>query len=74
MDASRSFTVARRPVRRRHDDVVGPPGFYLGRRGFPIGGLEVAAVWLGGAQSVLEQVVDGLRRFRPPATRRAGSG
>ncbi len=73
MDASRSFTVrVDQPAGR--DDVVGPPGFYLERRGFPIGGLEVAAVWLGGAQSVLEQVVDGLRRFRATAhqTRRVG--
>ena len=73
MDASRSFTV-RLDLPAGGDDVVGPPGFYLGRRGFPIGGLEVAAVWLGGAQSVLEQVVDGLRRFTPTGhqTRRVG--
>ena len=64
MDASRSFTV-RVDLSARPDDVVGPPGFYLDRRGFPIGGLEVAAVWAGGAQSVLEQVVAGLRRFEP---------
>ncbi len=73
MDASRSFTV-RVDLAARADDVVGPPGFYLGRRGFSIGGLEVAAVWVGGAQSVLDQVCDGLRRFRPTAhqTRRVG--
>jgi hypothetical protein len=73
MDASRSFAV-RVDLPAGQDVVIGPPGFYLDRRGFPIGGLEVAAVWLGGAQSVLEQVVDGLRRFRPTAhqTRRVG--
>jgi alkylation response protein AidB-like acyl-CoA dehydrogenase len=73
MDASRSFTV-RFDLRVGEGDVVGPPGFYLDRPGFPIGGLEVAAVWLGGAESVLEQVVDGLRRFRASShqTRRLG--
>lgn len=65
MDASRSFTV--------HADlvVVEPPvgaqGFYLGRRGFALGGLGVAAVWAGGARSVVDQVADGLRRFTPTA-------
>lgn len=73
MDASRSFTV-HVDVPAREEDVVGPPGFYLERRGFPIGGLEVAAVWVGGAQSVLEQVVAGLRAFHATVhqTRRVG--
>jgi alkylation response protein AidB-like acyl-CoA dehydrogenase len=31
---------------------VGPPNFYLSRRGFWIGGAGVAAVWLGGAEGV----------------------
>ncbi len=66
MDASRSFTVAV-DVGCAAADVVGPTGFYLGRPGFVVGGLAVAAVWAGGAASVLEQVVDGLRRFRPTA-------
>jgi alkylation response protein AidB-like acyl-CoA dehydrogenase len=65
MDASRSFTV--------HADLmageppVGGPGFYLGRRGFVLGGLGVAAVWAGGARSVVDQVAAGLRRFSPTA-------
>jgi alkylation response protein AidB-like acyl-CoA dehydrogenase len=73
MDASRSFTVGV-DLTVTAADVVGEPGFYLGRRGFAIGGLGVAAVWAGGAASVLEQVVEGLRRFRPTAhqTRRVG--
>ena len=66
MDASRSFTVDV-DLSVADADVVGEPGFYLGRRGFAVGGLGVAAVWAGGAASVLEQVVDGLRRFRPTA-------
>jgi alkylation response protein AidB-like acyl-CoA dehydrogenase len=73
MDASRSFTV-RVDVRADGEDVVGPPCFYLDRRGFAIGGLEVAAVWAGGARSVLELVAQGLRQFRPTShqTRRVG--
>jgi Acyl-CoA dehydrogenase, C-terminal domain len=66
MDASRSFTV-RVDSLADDADVVGPSGFYLARRGFPVGGLGVAAVWAGGARSVLEQVTSGLRRFRPTA-------
>lgn len=63
MDASRSFTV--------HADLVvteppvGADGFYLGRRGFALGGLGVAAVWAGGARSVVDQVATGLSRFTP---------
>lgn len=73
MDGSRSFTV-RLDLDVPAEDTVGPPGFYLDRPGFPIGGLEVAAVWVGGAESVLEQVVSGLSRFTPTAhqTRRVG--
>ena len=73
MDASRSFTVtASMPCDA--DDVVGPENFYLRRPGFLVGGLGVAAVWAGGARSVLEQVAAGLRRFTPSAhqTRRLG--
>jgi alkylation response protein AidB-like acyl-CoA dehydrogenase len=66
MDASRSFTVSV-DLWASDADVVGPPGFYLDRRGFPVGGLGVAAVWAGGGRSVLEQVVGGLRRFSPTA-------
>ena len=58
---------ARRPHRR-------PRTTSSGRRASTSGGAasrsaasEVAAVWAGGAQSVLEQVVDGLRRFTPTA-------
>ncbi len=64
MDASRSFTVAV-AMHAGDGDVVGPPCFYLARPGFAVGGLGVAAVWLGGAESVLDLVVDGLRPFRP---------
>jgi hypothetical protein len=36
--------------------VVGPPGFYTGRPGFWWGGGGVAAVWLGGAAGVVDDV------------------
>lgn len=36
---------------------VGPPGFYTGRPGFWWGGGGVAAVWLGGAAGVLDDVL-----------------
>ena len=66
MDASRSFTVAvHQPCAPA--DVVGPENFYLRRPGFLVGGLGVAAVWAGGAQSVLDQVTAGLGRFEPSA-------
>lgn len=66
MDASRSFTVE---VHQHCEttDVVGPENFYLHRPGFLVGGLGVAAVWVGGAQSLLDQVSAGLRRFAPSA-------
>ncbi len=65
MDASRSFTVHADLVAT--EPPVGGPGFYLGRRGFVLGGLGVAAVWAGGARSVADQVATGLRRFSPTA-------
>jgi hypothetical protein len=47
------------------DAQVGPPGFYLDRPGFALGGIRVAAVWLGGAAGILDTVAGGLRRFTP---------
>ncbi|PPK65044.1 acyl-CoA dehydrogenase family protein [Actinokineospora auranticolor] len=40
--------------------VVGPPDWYAARPGFAVGGGGVAAVWLGGAVGVLDDVVDVL--------------
>ncbi|GAA2998184.1 acyl-CoA dehydrogenase family protein [Actinokineospora diospyrosa] len=36
--------------------VIGPPGWYTARGGFAVGGGGVAAVWLGGAVGVLDDV------------------
>ncbi|WP_329063636.1 acyl-CoA dehydrogenase family protein [Amycolatopsis sp. NBC_01480] len=59
MDASDSGDVVFDdvPVER----LVGPPGWYLARRGFVLGGTGVAAVWLGGAAGVLDSVGETLR-------------
>lgn len=38
------------------DALVGPPGFYTGRPGFWWGGGGVAAVWLGGAAGIVDDV------------------
>ncbi|WP_116203481.1 acyl-CoA dehydrogenase family protein [Amycolatopsis circi] len=40
---------------------VGPPGWYVARRGFVRGGAGVAAVWLGGAAGVVDSVCESLR-------------
>jgi hypothetical protein len=64
MDASRSFTVT---LDVEVADHVGPTDFYLGRRGFVVGGLCVAAVWAGGVQQVVDLVVAGIRDFSASA-------
>jgi hypothetical protein len=74
MDAARTFTITvdGEPVA---GEPVGRPGFYLDRPGFVVGGLCVAAVWAGGAQQILDVVVEGLRRFpsTPHQLRRLGA-
>jgi hypothetical protein len=40
------------------DAQVGPPGFYLERRGFWCGGAGVAAVWLGGARAIAQLLAE----------------
>lgn len=39
---------------------VGPPGFYLDRRGFWFGASGVAACWYGGARGLVAALVEGL--------------
>lgn len=62
MDASDSFelTVTALPV--LEDAMVGPPGFYVDRPGLPLGGIGVAAGWLGGAQGLLDATLRTLRQ------------
>ena len=64
MDASRSFTTHLDTV-VGPEDVVGPPGFYLDRPGFLLGGLGPAAVWAGGLRGLARTVAAGLARFAP---------
>ncbi|EOD57223.1 acyl-CoA dehydrogenase family protein, partial [Amycolatopsis vancoresmycina] len=58
MDASDSGDVVFDGVRA---EVLGPPGWYVARPGFALGGAGVAAVWLGGAAGVFDGVLAYLR-------------
>ncbi len=60
MDASDSPDVIIDDVPVAEDMVVSEPGFYLERPGFWLGGMGVAAVWVGGAAGVLDDVLAGL--------------
>lgn len=62
MDASDSFDLAVDGLPVWRDDLVGPPGFYLERPGLPLGGIGVAAVWLGGSQGLLDATLATLDR------------
>lgn len=54
MDASLSLDVVVDDLHVDASDVVGPPGFYVERSGLPLGGMGVAAVWLGGLQGLVD--------------------
>lgn len=54
--------------------LVGPPGFYTDRAGFWRGGAGVAAVWLGGAMGVLDDVHDWLHEHGADAHAHAHLG
>jgi alkylation response protein AidB-like acyl-CoA dehydrogenase len=60
MDASDSPDVVLDDIEVTDGMVVGAPGFYLERPGFWQGGIGVAAVWLGGAAGVLDDLLAGL--------------
>ncbi|HEX6257657.1 MAG TPA: acyl-CoA dehydrogenase family protein [Euzebyales bacterium] len=47
-------------------EAVGPPGWYLSRRGFWMGGIGVAACWYGGASGALDALRDTVRRREDP--------
>lgn len=57
MRVSQTHTVRVESVTVPYRDVVGGPGFYLGRPGLPPGGVGVAAVWAGGLARVLDVCV-----------------
>lgn len=60
MDASDSFDVSVTGLPVSTAAVVGPAGFYIDRPGLPLGGIGVAAVWLGGAQGLLDTTLAAL--------------
>ncbi|TDV51895.1 acyl-CoA dehydrogenase [Actinophytocola oryzae] len=60
MDASDSGDVRFDALEVTPDMVVGPPGWYLSRPGFVLGGGGVAAVWLGGTAGVVDDVLASL--------------
>lgn len=54
--------------------LVGGPDAYIARPGFAHGGAGVAAVWLGGAAGIVDEVAAGLRAGTPDPHRLAGLG
>ncbi|MBA3232698.1 MAG: hypothetical protein H0T17_01925 [Propionibacteriales bacterium] len=62
MDASRTLTV-RLDLESVKTEPLGSTDFYLGRPGFVVGGLCVAAVWAGGAHHVVDVVTASIRPF-----------
>jgi alkylation response protein AidB-like acyl-CoA dehydrogenase len=57
MDASESLDVTFTGLPVTGDMIIGEPGWYVGRRGFALGGGGVAAVWLGGTAGVLDSLL-----------------
>ena len=57
MDATHSVDVEVHDLDVPAGAAVGQPGFYLERPGFTLGGVAVAAVWLGGAHGVLNSIL-----------------
>lgn len=74
MDASDSGDVQCSGVRVSAADIVGAPGWYLDRRGFPLGGIGVAAVWWGAARGLYDSALAGLSAFTPDAHQLAHLG
>lgn len=65
MRASQTHTVLVQDVVVPKSDVIGEPGFYLGRPEFLPGGIGVAAVWTGGLVRVLEVATAALNGGPP---------
>jgi alkylation response protein AidB-like acyl-CoA dehydrogenase len=74
MDATRSVDIGVRGLAIRPSNLVGEPGFYLDRPGFTVGGVGVAAVWLGGAAGILDALVRALAGGSPSAHQQAHLG
>jgi len=65
MDASTSLDVDVHALPVDAASVVGGPGFYLERTGLHLGGIGVAAVWLGGLQGLLDSTLRVLGERQP---------
>lgn len=65
MARSESFTIEVTDLFVATADVVGEPGFYLGRTGFAVGGIGVAATWLGAVRGLRELIVRYLAAKEP---------
>lgn len=65
MDASASLDVEVDDLSVEAGALVGPPEFYVQRPGLHLGGIGVAAVWLGGLQGLLDATLRVLGD-RPP--------
>lgn len=74
MDASDSMDVTVDHLPVSPDDQVGPDGFYLERAGLHLGGIGVAAVWLGGIQGLLDATTDLVRAYGVDDHQRAHVG
>lgn len=66
MDASDSLDVTFAGLPVPETAIIGDPGFYTGRPGFPVGGAGVAAVWLGGTARALDDALVALRARPAP--------
>lgn len=62
MRDSDTFDVTLDDVEVPADAAVGPPGWYLDRRGFWIGGIGVAACWYGGALGAMRALRTAVSR------------
>jgi len=74
MAASDSGDVRFNSLSADHGAILGPPGHYIGRPGFWHGGAGVAAVWLGGALGLLDEVHRWLSRHSADAHGQAHFG
>lgn len=63
MDASDSLDVVVQELPVQAAEALGSPGWYVERAGLHLGGIGVAAVWLGGAQGLLDATAAALREF-----------
>lgn len=57
MARSESYTIRTEGTFAPVETQIGEPGYYIGRRGFPIGGIGVAATWLGAASGLRDGVL-----------------